>query len=300
MPGFSVMAGLHRLNDPSRTWPETNCYLDLWIGLLHAAGQDPLPLMGVAAGMRWEGDHFTFVKPNAADLFTLAGVVVQEMALWDGMEAQVAAQVARGAVPMPEVDSFFLPDTQDHGRQHGKTSIGIVGLDVANGTLDYVHSGRMYRVDGDDYRGMLGLAPHTRLLFPYTELARLPDVGPLARHELARGVLRRLAAGRGAGNPVRAFAADLPGLLVGRGEQVHLLCFNTLRQLGAAFGLFADHLVWLGEDGSAAAALAEQAKTGQFMLARAARRGRPDAAILGALEEMAGTWEAAVRIWGLA
>lgn len=295
MPAFSAMAGLHALNHPARTWPETNCYLDLWIGLLHAAGQDPLPLMGCAAGLRWEADHFTFVKPNAADLYTLAGVVLQEMALWDRMETQVAAQIAHGAVPMPEVDSFFLHDTADHRRQHGKTSIAIVGIDTAAQTLDYIHSGRMYRLDADDYCGVLGLAPHGTTLFPYTELARLPEHAPPPQHDAARTTLRRLARSRGPGNPVRDFAAALPGLLPGRADQVHALCFNTLRQLGAAFGLFANHLAWLGQDGSAAATLADQAKTAQFMLARATRRGRPDPAILAALDEMATTWEYAVQ-----
>lgn len=286
-------APLHPLNDPARTWPETNCYLDLWIGLLHAAGQDPLPLMGAAAGMRWEADHFTFVKPNAADLFTLTGVVLQEMALWDRMEPQVATQLARGAVPLPEVDAFFLPDTPDHARQHGKTSIAIVRIDPPARTLDYIHGGGLHRLENDDYAGVLGLPPHETRLFPYTELARLPARPPPPQHEAARAVLHRLAAARGPGNPVHDFAAALPALLEGRADQVHLLCFNTARQLGAAFGLYADHLIWLGEDGSHAARLAEQAKTMQFQLARAARRARPDPALLAAIAQMAETWEQA-------
>lgn len=293
---------VHALNDPARTWSETNCYLDLWIGLLHAAGQDPLPLMGVAAGMMWEGDHFTFAKPCAGDLFTLTGVVLQEMALWDDFERHVAVQVARGAVPMPEVDAFFLPDTADHGRQHSKTTIGIVGIDTAARTLNYVHNGGLFGLASDDYAGVLGLAPHATRLFPYAEIARLPAEPPVpaAQRAAARAVLARLAAARGPGNPIEAFAAALPDLLArpGMTEKVHLLCFNTARQLGSGFGLLADHLAWLGLDGAPAQRLSEQAKTFQFQLARAARRGRHDPALDGALAGMAESWRRAADAVG--
>ena len=30
-----------------RIWPETNCYLDLWIETLHALGLDPVPAFAV-------------------------------------------------------------------------------------------------------------------------------------------------------------------------------------------------------------------------------------------------------------
>ena len=299
--GFTLSA----LNDPSRTWPESNCYLDLWIGLLRAVGQDARPLMGAAAGMGWEGDHFTFIKPSAADLFDLTGTVLQEMALWDETEAHVAAQVALGAVAIPEVDSFFLPDTGDYQRQHGKTTIGVIAIDTAARVLEYVHNGGLFRLGGDDYAGVLGLAPYARALFPYAELARLPAAPPgvASQRAAARLVLRRLVAMRAPGNPVESFVAALPALLGRPGveDKVHALCFNTARQLGAGFGLLAEHLDWLGHDGRAATRLSEQAKTFQFQLARAARRGRCEAALTLAGEAMAGTWsEAAAAIAGAA
>ncbi len=285
---------LSPLNDPSRTWPESNCYLDLWIGLLRAAGHDARPLMGAAAGMRWEGDHFTFVKPNAADLFDLAGVVMHELALWDDLEVQVATQLASGSVPLPEVDSFFLPDTGDYQRQHSKTTIGVTAVDTAAQVLEYVHNGGLFRLSGDDYAGVLSLAPHTRTLFPYSELARLPLAPPsLARQRAASCVvLRRLTAMRGPGNPVERFAAALPSLFErpNVANKVHVLCFNTARQLGAGFGLLAEHLAWLGGNPEPAERLSEQAKTFQFQLARAARRARCDPALTLALNGMAETW----------
>ena len=282
----------HWLNGRDRTWPESNCAVDMWIGLLHGRGLDPRPVLGVAAGMGWEGDHFTFVKPCSGDLFALSGVVLHEMAVWHAVEDQMAGQVGAGRVPMPEVDSFFLPDTGDHGAAHSKTTIAITGIDCSGRQLDYVHNGGAYRLDGEDYAGVLGLPPHARTLFPYAEVARFLEP-PGDVREAARVVLGRLRSMRGPEHPVRAFAAALPGLIARQGAAVHLLCFNTVRQLGAGFGLLAAHLEWLGEDGSAAARLAEQAKVFQFQLARAARRGRLDAAAEAALEEIAASWAAA-------
>ena len=292
------------LNAPSRTWPESNCYLDLWIGLLRMIGQDARPLMGAAAGMRWEGDHFTFIKPNAADLFDLAGVVMHELALWDEVEVQVATQLAIGSASLPEVDSFFLPDTGDYQRQHSKTTIGIVAIDTTARVLDYVHNGGLFRLGDDDYAGVLSLAPHVRTLFPYAELARLPSAAPslASQHAAARLVLRRLTAMRGPGNPVEQFAAALPSLFdrPGLANKVHALCFNTARQLGAGFGLLAEHLAWLGSNAEAAEQLSQQAKTFQFQLARGARRGRYDPALTVALNGMAESWSETAAAMALA
>ena len=39
----------HPLHDDDRDWPETNCYTDLWLELLHALGVDPVAALGVHA-----------------------------------------------------------------------------------------------------------------------------------------------------------------------------------------------------------------------------------------------------------
>jgi hypothetical protein len=287
----------HTLHAPDRAWPETNCYLDLWIGLLSAIGQDPRPVLGVAASLDWEADHVTFLKPCAADLFQLTGAVLHELALYDSTARQVASQVARGAVPLIEVDAFFLPDTEGaaYRERHTKTTIGIVAMDPDAGWIDYVHNAGLFRLSGDDFCGVLGVAPHPSLLFPYAELVRLPASPPAADQQRAhaRACLRRFAATRQPGNPITRFAAALPALMTeagGDGLAVHALCFNTARQLGSAFGLFSDHLSWLGAEWREAAALADNAKTLQFQIARAARRGRDDPGIATLLEEMAGQW----------
>jgi hypothetical protein len=288
----------HGLHSAYRPWPETNCYLDLWIELLHAMGRDPQPLLGVAVALGWEADHFTFLKPSAADLFAAAGVTMHELALWDATEAHVAAQLDRGAVPLLEVDAFFLPDTggSAYQQRHTKTTIAIVAMDSANAWLEYFHNAGMYRLEGEDYAGVLGCGRQRHVLFPYAELVRVTGEAPSfeAMQRLARRLLVQYAASRGPGNPIARFATALPGLLVRAGgdpARIHAMCFNTTRQLGSSFGLLADHLEWLEQDGADAAWLAERAKTLQFLISRSARRGRADPAIAASLQEMSVVWE---------
>lgn len=287
----------HALHGLDRAWPETNCYLDLWIGLLSAIGQDPRPVLGVAAALDWEADHFTFLKPCAADLFLLTGAVLHELALYDRTARQVEAQLARGAVALVEVDAFFLPDTSGaaYRERHTKTTIGIVAMDRDAGWLDYVHNAGLFRLSGEDFCGVLGLPPHEALLSPYAELVRLPASSPASdtQRSHARRCLARFAATRRPGNPIARFAKALPALMArtgGDSHAVHALCFNTARQVGSVFGLFSDHLLWLGAEWHEAAGLANSAKTLQFQIARAARRGRDDPGIAALLAEMRGQW----------
>jgi hypothetical protein len=282
----------HPLHGPDRVWPETNCYLDLWIELLHATGRDPLPLLGLGAALEWEGDHFTFLKPAAGELQALAGAVLQELALWDATEAQVATQLGRGAVVLLEVDAFFLPDTAGaaYRERHTKTTIAITAMDPAAGWVEYFHNAGMFRLAGEDYAGIFT----PTLLFPYAELVRFIPPPPGAARDAARRLLARYAASRRGGNAVERFAADLPGLMAGMAGdplRIHALCFNTARQFGGAVGLLADHLAWLGEDGSGAARLAALAKTLQFQVSRAARRRPDDPAVAATLRGMAAEWD---------
>lgn len=296
----------HRLHAADRVWPETNCYFDLWIELLHGLGRDPLPLLGAAVALDWEVDHFTFLKPASTDILAASGIVVHEMALWRETAAQIVAQIDASAVPILEVDAFFLPDTQAnaYGHTHTKTTIAIVAIQAERQSLDYLHNASRYCLSGNDYAGVLGLGDHRPMLFPFAELAR-PVRDPASDEEaraLALQWLGRYASTRRCSNPVADFASALPGLLAEAGSdpyRINALCFNTTRQFGSAFGLLADHLAWLGEDMSDADDLARSAKTLQFQLARAARRNVVDPAIDVALETMSARWERCMERLGL-
>ena len=68
----------HWLHGPDRTYPETNCYADLVIELIHARGDEPLAILGVTARLDFETDQWTFFKPDPADLEDILGITIHE------------------------------------------------------------------------------------------------------------------------------------------------------------------------------------------------------------------------------
>ncbi|WP_150525341.1 DUF1839 family protein [Roseibium sediminis] len=284
----------HALHSAERDWPETNCYLDVWIELLNAMGLPPEACLGSMITQDFEGDQFTFFKVPLEDLETLFGIRVTELAIYDRVEVHVLEQLARGRLSLVEVDSFFLPDTQGFGyRQfHGKTTISVNRLDLDARRMDYFHGLSHYRVEGDDVDGIFQRGDHARDLpfMPYTEFVKLPETFPETGQiaDRALHLLHHHMARRPAENPIKAFAAVLPHqvsqLLDKPFEAFHLYAFNTLRQLGANFELFATHLEWLGAHGAGefgqaaehARQISKTCKTAQFQLARAVTRKKTD------------------------
>jgi hypothetical protein len=76
----------HALHDPERRWPQTNCYVDLLIEIMATTGHDPIAAFGFTVAQDFEGDQFTFFKFPTADLQRLAGLDIQELALFDRLE----------------------------------------------------------------------------------------------------------------------------------------------------------------------------------------------------------------------
>ncbi|HYG84930.1 MAG TPA: DUF1839 family protein [Azospirillum sp.] len=279
----------HTLHGPDRAWPETNCYVDLWIELLHAWGFEPRATLGFTVAQDFEGDQFTFFKPPPEDLRALFGIEVQELAIYDTVEAHAAVQLRLGRSVLVEVDSFHLPDTRGtaYGTQHVKTTIAILGLDAQARCLDYIHNAGRFTLEGADYDGVFRRLPHLRdnpnLLFPYVEFVRRSGSAPAGRALLdtALDLLGQHVHRRPEGNPVATYRAEFPRhletLAARPMEYFHLYAFNVLRQLGANMELLGSHLRWLGEGGLDEAAeacdtLATTAKVLQFQLARAVRK----------------------------
>lgn len=282
------------LHAPERDWPETNCYADVWIEILHARGHDPAAALGFTASQDFEGDHFTFFKFPPEDLEAMFGLRVSELAIYDSVEAQVLEQVRRGRMPLVEADSFYLPDTAGVSYQieHTKSTIGINTIDPEARRMDYFHSAGFHRVEGNDYDGALGQLAAQRagnMLFPYVEFVKFdstPVAGDLAA--TAKAILRKHLANRPSLNPIAAFQErfrEQVETVAGRPPDFfHKYAFNTFRQVGANFELLASHVDWLaaqGEAGLEAAAigarrLSSEAKIMQFQLARAVMRQRFD------------------------
>lgn len=299
----------HALHGDERTWPETNCYTDLLIELIHGLGHEPLAMLPFALAIDFEGDQWTFFKPPHAALYDLYGMDIQELAIWRPLAEHVAEQVGAGRPVLVELDSFYLPDTAGTAYRltHTKTTVAVNEIDVEGRRLGYFHNAGYWRLAGDDFAELFQLAgaPHDRVLPPYVEFVRwrpgfAAPRGPAladASVELLRGQLQRVPRA----NPFPRFkarlAADLEWLEASPLERFHAYSFANLRQYGACYGLAEAHLAWLGAEGmggfDAAAAefrdIAQAAKALQFQLARCMSRGKP--LDLAPLDAMGGAWQ---------
>jgi hypothetical protein len=295
----------HALHSAERIWPETNCYADLWIEVLSAAGLPPEAMLAFTLTQDFEGDQFTFFKVPLEDLEALYGIRVTELAIFDVPEKHVLEQIARGRLTLLELDSYYLPDTRGltYGQEHGKTTVAINRLDLEKRELDYFHNGGFFTLSGDDLAGLLQLdgGPDAPLFLPYAEFAKFPAAYPSQRaiRETAWKLLRHHFARRPDANPVHAFARVFPEQANRLAERdfafFHKYAFNTLRQFGANFELLASHLAWLNhsafeEAEKKALKISETAKSAQFLLARALARKKFDPLAV-ALEPAVKAWD---------
>ena len=295
----------HALHAGTRDWPETNCYVDVWIEVLHALGRDPTAALGFTVTQDFEGDHFTFSKMPLEDLRELYGLEVAELALYDTLEAHVAEQTARGRMVLLEVDSFGLPDTRgvSYRLEHTKTTIAINRIDPGDRTLDYFHGPGFFTLADADYDAVMARDGAEAALFPYAEFVKFDGLKPPPEAEKALALLRRHLARRPADNPVLAFRDRLREQVAAAAERepafLHRYAFNTARQLGMNFELLGSHLLWLDEAAvpgsllasvAACKALSGSAKSFQFQLARAVARKR-FTSIEANLEPLAAAYE---------
>ncbi len=295
----------HALHASERMWPETNCYVDLWIEVLASLGLAPQAMLGFTLTQDFEGDQFTFFKVPLEDLEALYGIRCTELAIFDTVEAHVGEQIARGRLCLVEMDSFFMPDTRGVGyrQEHGKTTVAINRLDPASRSMDYFHNGGFFHVEGDDFDGLFrrGAWQEELPFLPYTEFAKFPEKGRGERstREVATALIRHHFARRPSVNPIAAFAEVFPKQVEAIAERpfgfFHKYAFNTLRQVGANFELLASHLEWLLPDTTEperrqALKISETAKSVQFQLARAVAR-RKFEPLAGALVPAAEAWD---------
>jgi hypothetical protein len=301
----------HAIHGEDRVWAETNCYVDIWVELLHGWGFDPVAALPFTLAIDFEGDQWTFFKFPLGDLYDLYGLDVQELAIWRPLVAHVEEQVARGRPVLVELDSYHLPDTAGtaYQREHVKTTVAVVGVDVPGRKLGYFHNQGYYHLEAADFANVFRLdGPRdSAVLPPYVEFVKRREapvpVGEAlvrASTRLLRRELRRLPQANPFERFKARFAAELEGLLAAGLPTFHLYAFATLRQFGACYELAATYLHWLKErtgkpvDGPLAALgqIATGAKTMQFQLARAIARKKP--LDLSALDGMALGWRCAL------
>lgn len=250
----------HELHRSERAWGESNCYIDVWIEVLHALRCEPYACLPFVFGLDWEGDQFTFFKPPGEDLLTLYGVDVQELNVYRPLVDNACEQLRGGKLVLAEVDAFHLPDTAgtDYRALHTKTTIGIQEIDRAGRTLGYFHNSSYHVLRDADFVALFRLdAPPDPAFMPFfAEFVRTARVERLPDRELAArsiALLRKHVGRRPRENPVTRFAArfrdDVERLKQEGLPAYHMYAFSTIRQLGSAFELGALYLRWLARHG---------------------------------------------------
>jgi hypothetical protein len=301
----------HPLRRNDCAWPESNCYVDLWVELLHTMGVEPRAALAFTLAVDVEGDQWTFFKFPLGDLYALYGVDVFELNVWRPLIAHVEDQLALGRPTLAEVDAFHLPDTSgtSYQTEHVKTTIAIQALDADGRRLGYFHNAGYYELGGTDFIEILHLQERTtdeQRLPPYVEVAKLRARPPLAGRALVAKSLSLLnlhLERSPRDNPFRRYGArfstDLEGLAGAPLRHFHGYAFATFRQFGPAFEFASAYLRWLeanGERGlepmaAACELIATTAKTLQLKTARFVNTGRLfDPAPI--IEPMAAAWDA--------
>lgn len=304
----------HILHQEGAAWVEKNCYVDLWIELLHAAGLEPTAVLAFTVALDFDGEQWTFYKPPHVDLLTLYGVQVQEMSVFKPLLAHGLFHSGRGRLVLTEADAFWLPDTQatDYRKQHTKTTIAIDSIDVAAERLRYFHNAGYYELQGEDFRQTFRLdhAPDPSYLPLFAELADFSRMRKLPAVELAQTSRRLLATWleqRPLANPVRAFAShfleQIPLLKEQGLPAYHAFAFATVRQCGSGFELAAAYLRWLEAHSSARysdaaqhfEAISSSCKALILKGARAMVSNRPSD-FKPMFDEMAEHWQTAIEL----
>ena len=279
----------HALHAEDRVWVEKNCYVDIWIELLHAVGCEPLAIMPFTLAIDFEGDQWTFYKPPHDELRELYGIDCQELNCWRPLIEHAEEHLAAGKLISTEADAWWLPDVAgtDYRRQHTKSTIVLAELDVAARRLGYFHNAGYFTLDGEDFAQTFRLdrEPDPAFMPFFAELVRVDRKivrPPDELRELSRRLLARHLARRPVDNPVAKFAArfarDLPELQAKGLANYHAWAFATIRQLGSASELMARYLEWLGGHGDAVAAydaISTGAKSFVLKAARAVSSKKP-------------------------
>ncbi|MCU1492010.1 MAG: hypothetical protein JWM85_3415 [Acidimicrobiaceae bacterium] len=301
---------VHPLHGTERTWTETNCYVDVWIEVLHSLGLEPLAACAVTLSGDFDGEQWSFFKFPAEDLRRLFGIDVAEMNVWRPVIDHVESELERGRLTTVEVDSFFLPDTEGvaYRRDHTKSTIVPAWIDREGRQLGYFHSAGFFELDGEDFDELFHLnGADPRVLVPYMEIVRLDAMRHDGIETLLSGVqdlVREHLARRSADNPVERLGIGVHeqlAVLVGRDfDEFHRWAFGTCRQCGAAAEIAAAFVSWLAElDPSSPdvstqlLAVAEGAKALEFGLARAVRGRSFDSGPV--LDKMASAWREAIE-----
>lgn len=282
------------LHAEDQLWVDKNCYVDVWIEMIHALGLEPRAVMPFVATMDFEIDQWTFYKPPHDELRDLYGIDVNELNVWQPLLQHAQEHIAAGRMISTEADAWWLPDTSgtDYRTNHVKTTISLVQLDVENQRLGYFHSAGFFMLEGEDFvqTFKLNSAQGTDVLPLFAESVRVDRLTTKPQAELVdislelwRKHLKRLPVS----NPIERYKQRFEqqlSVIQARGlPYYHAWAFATTRQVGSGFELLARNLQWLQSHGvegleparAAFDTIASLAKTFILKGARAANSKRP-------------------------
>ena len=301
----------HALHGEDLVWVEKNCYVDVWIELIHALGCEPLAMLPFVAAIDFEDDQWTFFKPKHDELFDLYGIDVQELNLWRTLTDHVQVHVGAGKMVAVEADAFYLPDTAgtDYGRQHTKSTIIICDFNLERRRLGYFHNAGYYALEGVDFDNLfrIGFSPDPTFMPFFAEVVRVDRLVKRSPEELkamAKALLQKHLSRRPAKNPVTRFGAQIAADLTRLQEEglavYHTWAFATIRQLGAAMELLSLHLTWRGDEPALAAAaeLTKVSQSAKALILKGARavNGKRALDSTAMFEEMSGAWQRGMEL----
>jgi hypothetical protein len=297
-------------HNTERLWPQSNCYVDLWIEVLHAMNLNPIASFAFTLASDFEGDQWTFFKVPLHDLLLLYGIDVQELNIWNSLLEHICLQTSRNRLVLVEVDAFYLPDVGDtsYHQQHEKTTIAIHAIDPQTQHLSYFHNSGYYTLHADDFASIF----HNQVqqLPPYVEFAKLDALKRLNDDELAvlaAELMHTHLAHRPTTNPFIAYRQYFEHYMASIQDHdlasFHKQAFATTRQYGASYEYAALFLRWLANyQGdhllTAAKHLEDIASTAQIFLlktARAVRAKKPFKYHL-LLDTMENDWNQAINL----
>jgi hypothetical protein len=238
------------------TWVEKNCYVDIWIEVLHALDLEPRAILPFTVAIDFEGDQWTFFKPPHDELRELYGLDVQELNVWRPLIDHAVEHLAAGRLISTEADAFWLPDTSgtDYRRLHTKSTIVLADIDVEQRRLGYFHNAGYFMLEGEDFARTfrLDMPPDPTFMPLFAETVRLERVMRVSDAELlalSKKLWLKHLPRVPRTNPIARFQQRFESELASLQERglayYHAWAFATTRQLGASFELAASNLRWM-------------------------------------------------------
>jgi hypothetical protein len=302
------------LHAEDQLWVDKNCYVDVWIEVIHALGLEPRAVMPFVATMDFEVDQWTFYKPPHDELRDLYGIDVNELNVWQPLLEHAQEHIAAGRMISTEADAWWLPDTSgtDYRTNHVKTTIALAELDVENQRLGYFHSAGYFMLEGEDFAQTfrLNATPNADVLPLFAESVRVDRLTRKPARELTElslALWRKHLSRLPQSNPVerykRRFEQQL-SVMHARGlAYYHAWAFATTRQVGSGFELLARNLEWLEQNGvdglnEARAAFEAIAATSKTFILKGARAVNAKRQFDGSemFSEMSTAWQRGVDV----